>query len=399
MTHKIYYDSAYSQEWTSLIQEIIPGENGVYVRLDKTAFYPEGGGQPGDSGWIGEVRVLDTWSQNGDVLHLVESPPGESGSKVVCRLDWERRFDHMQQHSGQHLLSATVLDLLDAATLSFHLGADYATIDVERTEWTQHELDAVEREVNVRIMRNLPIKSYFVSSEEAANLPLVKAPSVEGEVRIVEIEGIEYNACGGTHVSHTGELGLLKLLRAEKQKGNLRLTFKTGLRALDEFVAQTKVLGTLSSKLSTPKEELVERLEKWTDEDRRKQTELNALRQQLDEYIAHGLLNEATDTGGPIAKVFSDRTVKELQSLATALTARNAKLPILFASLTELKLVLAHGGEAGFSCGALFKEILPAFGGRGGGSDRLAQAGFAAEAELTACFDLLKQRLNEQKSV
>lgn len=399
MTHKIYYDSAYSQEWTSIIQDIIPGEKGVYVRLDETAFYPEGGGQPGDSGWIGEVRVRDTLSQNGEVLHLVEASPGAPGSEVRCRLDWERRFDHMQQHSGQHLLSATVLDLLGAATLSFHLGEDYATIDVERAEWTQRELDTVEREVNIRIMRNLPVKSYFVSSEKAAKLPLVKAPSVEGQVRIVEIEGIEYNACGGTHVSATGELGLLKLLRAEKQKGNLRLTFKTGLRALDEFAMQTKVLSSLSSKLSTPKEELVERLEKWTEEDRRKQSELNTLRQQSDAYEAQQLLNEAAHTGSPIAKLFSDRNVKELQSLATALTASNARLPILFGSLTEFKLILAHGGEAGFSCGALFKEMLPAFGGRGGGNDRSAQAGFAAEAELTACYDMLKQRLSDPTSI
>ncbi|WP_037289555.1 alanyl-tRNA editing protein [Saccharibacillus sacchari] len=397
MTHKRYYDSAYSQEWTAVIQEIISDKNRVYVRLDETFFYPEGGGQPGDSGWIGEVRVLDTSSQNGEVLHLVEASPGEQGSKVSCRLDWERRFDHMQQHSGQHLLSATVLDLLGAATLSFHLGDEYATIDVERAEWTQQELDGVEREVNLRIVRNLPIKSYFVSSEEAANLPLVKAPSVEGEVRIVEIEGIEYNACGGTHVSATGELGLLKLLRAEKQKGHLRLTFKTGLRALDEFVTQTKILATLSSKLSTPKEELLERLEKWTEEDRRKQTELNALRQQLDDYIAQELLHETVHAGGPIAKLFTDRTVKELQSLATALTARNLQLPILLGSLTEFKLLLAHGGEAGFSCGVLFKEILPAFGGRGGGNDRLAQAGFAAESELNACYDMLKQRLSNHE--
>lgn len=397
MTHKRYYDSAYSQDWTAIIQEIIPSENGIYVRLDETLFYPEGGGQPGDSGWIGEVRVRDTCSKNGEVLHLVEASPGEPGSEVSCRLDWERRFDHMQQHSGQHLLSATVLDLLGAATLSFHMGEDYATVDVERTEWTQHELDQVEWEVNMRIMHNLPIKSYFVSSEEAAALPLVKAPSVEGEIRIVEIEGIEYNACGGTHVSATGELGLLKLLRAEKQKGHLRLTFKTGLRALDEFVTQTKVLAALSSKLSTPKEELVERLEKWTEEDRRKQTELNALRQQLDDYIAQELLHEAVRTGGPIAKLFGDRTVKELQSLATTLTARNAQLPILLGSLTEFKLLLAHGGEAGFSCGVLFKEVLPAFGGRGGGNDRLAQAGFGAESDLAACYDILKQRLNNHE--
>ncbi|MCQ4085974.1 DHHA1 domain-containing protein [Saccharibacillus sp. JS10] len=394
MTHKRYYDSAYLQEWTTVIQEVISDPKGICVRLDETAFYPEGGGQPGDSGWIGEVRVLDTWSQNGEVLHLVEASPGEPGSEVFCKLNWERRFDHMEQHSGQHLLSATILGLMQAATLSFHLGADYATIDVERSEWTQEELHAVEREVNIRIVRNLPIRSYFVSSEEAARLPLVKAPSVEGEVRIVEIESIEYNACGGTHVSTTGELGILKLLRAEKQKGHLRLTFKTGLRALDEFVTQTKVLSTLSSKLSTPKDELIERLDKLVEEDRRKQSELNTLQQRLDQYIADELLNEALRSEGIVAELFSDRNAKELQSLATTIAAKNAGVPILLGSLTEFKFILAHGGEADFSCGALFKETLSTFGGRGGGNDRLAQAGFPSASEFTNFYDMLKQRLS-----
>ncbi|GGN95880.1 alanyl-tRNA editing protein [Saccharibacillus kuerlensis] len=396
MTHKKYYDSSYTREWTAKIQHIMKREDGLYVLLDETAFYPEGGGQPGDTGMIGESRVVDTITENGDVLHRIEASsnlPDEPGTEVSCVIDWERRFDHMQQHSGQHLLSATCLDLLQAPTLSFHLGEEYATIDIDRAQWTEEELDQVEQEVNTRIMRNLPVKSYWVSREEADRLPLVKAPSVEGNIRIVEIEGIEYNACGGTHVSATGELGLIKLLRAEKQKGHLRLTFKVGFRALREFAIQTKVLSALSAKLSVPKEELVERLEKFSEEDRRKQAELHALRKQLDEYTVRELLEAAERTGGPVAELFSDRTTKDLQSLAAALTSRTAQ-PVLLGSLSEHKLILAHGGETGFSCGSLFKETLSSSGGRGGGNDKSAQAAFGSESELTAFYEMLKVRLN-----
>lgn len=388
MTLKRYYEPAYLREWNALISEVSKREDGLYVRLNETAFYPEGGGQPGDTGQIGNARVLDTITVDGDVLHKVDASPGQPGDDVFCTLDWQRRFDHMQQHTGQHLLSATCLDLLQAPTLSFHLGEEYSTIDVDLAEWSDEALDAVEREVNARIIRVLPISSYFVSPEQAAALPLVKAPSVEGEVRIVEIQGIEYNACGGTHVHSTGELGLLKLLRAEKQKGRLRLTFKTGSRALREFATQTKILAALSAKLSTPKEELAERLDKWSEEDRRKQAELNALRQQSDEYAARELLENAERTGGAVTRLFDNRTLKELQSLAASLTPQTSR-PVLLGSLPEFKLLLAHGGQADFACGTLLRDILPQFGGRGGGNDRLAQASFASEAELRACYEHL----------
>lgn len=393
MTHKLYEESAYTREWTSRIVERLERERGLYVRLEKTAFYPEGGGQPSDTGSIGAARVLDTIAEHGEVLHLVDAFPGEEGEALTCRLDWDRRFDHMQQHSGQHLLSATALDVLGAPTLSFHLGEEYATIDVDRAEWTESELEALELEVNARIMRNLKISSYEVSAGEAAKLPLVKAPSVEGDVRIVEIEDVEYNACGGTHVARTGELGLLKLLRAEKQKGRLRLVFKAGFRALAEFALQTRVLGSLSAKLSTPKEELPARLDRMAEDDRRRQAEWNALRLKLDAYAADELLEEAERTGGAAARLFDGRTIKDLISLAHVLTARTPK-PVLLGSTDEFKLVLSHGGAAGFSCGALFKEMLPAFGGRGGGSETSAQAAFGSEAELVAFYEALKSRLS-----
>ncbi|OWA36937.1 hydrolase [Saccharibacillus sp. O16] len=388
MTLKRYYESAYLREWTASIADLEEREDGLYVRLDETAFYPEGGGQPGDTGRIGEALVLDTVMEKGDVLQKIDTRPGNVGDSVLCTLDWERRFDHMQQHSGQHLLSATCLDLLDAPTLSFHLGEDYCTIDVDRAAWTADELEAVEQEVNRRIVRNLPITSYTVSPQEAAALPLVKAPSVEGDVRIVEIKGIEYNACGGTHVASTAELGMLKLLRAEKQKGHLRLVFKTGFRALNEFVVQTRILADLSSRLSTPKEELVERVDKWLEDDRRKQSERQALQQQLDKYVAHELLEEAVHRGGAVARLFEQRAFKELQSLAAVLTAQTT-LPVLLGSLTESKLLLAHGGQADLSCGAKLREVLPEYGGRGGGNERLAQASFGSEAELRACYERL----------
>ncbi len=388
MTLKRYYESAYIREWTASIVEVEKRADGLYVRLDETAFYPEGGGQPGDTGRIGEARVLDTLTEKDEVLHKVDLSPGLVGDRVFCSLDWARRFDHMQQHSGQHLLSATCLDLLHASTLSFHLGDEYSTIDVDRTEWTADELDTVEYEVNRRILSSLPITSYTVSPEQAAALPLVKAPSVEGEVRIVEIQGIEYNACGGTHVASTGELGLLKLLRAEKQKGHLRLTFKAGFRALQEFAAQTKVLAALSAKLSTPKEGLEERVDKWIEEDRRKQTERHTLQQQLDEYVARELLEESGPHGRAAVRLFEQRTLKELQSLASLLTAQTA-LPVLLGSRSENKLVLAHSGQADFACGTRLREILPEYGGRGGGSDRLAQASFGSDQELTACYERL----------
>lgn len=216
-------------------------EDGTYVLLEETAFYPHGGGQPCDEGRINGVAVLDVISEDENVLHKVASPLGEG--VVTCEVDWQRRFDHMQQHSGQHLLSAVCRDLYQAMTVSFHLGTDYATIDVEQPELSPLQLATIEREVNQQIYKNRVVSSYFVTEEELAKLPLVKQPKVTENIRIVEIQDVEYNACGGTHVSSTGEIGMIKLLKAEKQKGHTRIYFKCGYRALQEFNDSLKILG------------------------------------------------------------------------------------------------------------------------------------------------------------
>lgn len=389
MTKKLYYESAYIREWETRVTRKMEREDGAYVALEETAFYPHGGGQPCDLGWIDAIPVLDVVLEEGEILHKVERFPEKEA--VNCRLDWDRRFDHMQHHSGQHLLSAMCLEVCQAETLSFHLGQDYATIDVARADLPQHELMMLELEVNDQIYLNRKVTSYFVSRERAAELPLVKQPKVTEDIRIVEIEGVEYNACGGTHVSATGEIGMIKLLRAEKQKGHTRLYFKCGYRALREFNAGMDILGSLSARFNTGKEEILDRIAKWDQEQKQLQAELNAVKAENDAYLAEKLL--ANRQGSLIQHVFADKPLKDMQNLAAKL-AEQADVIMLFASKSEHKVLLARGEGDGLACGAFFKQYLADYRGKGGGSDKMAQAGFANAEDAMAFYHFAAQSLS-----
>lgn len=389
MTQKIYYDAAYTRQWHTLITNRVTKEDGVYVTLVETAFYPHGGGQPCDLGQIGGIAVLEVNLEDGEIWHKLERSPEQD--EVDCELDWERRFDHMQQHTGQHLLSAITLKLTDAMTLSFHLGTDYATIDVAAETLSAEQLAAIEQEVNRQIVRNAPVRASWVTAEEAARLPLVKQPTVTEDIRIVEIEGVEYNACGGTHVAATGEIGIIKLLRTEKVKGGTRIYFKCGMRALNEFTAAQQVLNGITAKLKTSRDELLERIEKMEQEQKLLQNELNAVKSTNDSYYAQELL--ATREGLVIAQIFEDKSLKDMQSLATKLTAEHEGL-VLFASISEAKVVLAQNGQPPeWACGPFFKGNLGAYQGKGGGSEKLAQAGFASSEDALAFYEFTKEQL------
>lgn len=389
MTQKIYYDSVYTREWHTTITGKVDKEDGVYVTLAETAFYPHGGGQPCDLGQIGGITVLDVNIEDGAVWHKLERAPEQN--EVHCEIDWERRFDHMQQHTGQHLLSAITLKLTEAMTLSFHLGTEYDTIDVATAELGANQLTVIEQEVNRQIYRNARINTSWVTAEEAAQLPLVKQPTVTEDIRIVEIEGVEYNACGGTHVSATGEIGIIKLLKTEKVKGGTRIYFKCGTRALNEFTSTQNVLNSIMVKLKTSKDELLERIEKMELEQKQLQTELNAVKTTNDAYYAEELL--AARQGLVIAQVFEDKSLKDMQSLATKLTADHEGL-VLFASISEAKVVLAQNGQPPeWACGPFFKGNLGAYQGKGGGSEKIAQAGFASSEDALAFYEFTKDQL------
>lgn len=388
MTQKIYYDSAYTRDWHTTITGKVDKEDGVYVTLAETAFYPHGGGQPCDVGQIGGIAVLDVNIEDGEVWHKLERAPEQS--EVQCELDWARRFDHMQQHTGQHLLSAMTLKVAEAMTLSFHLGTEYDTIDVA-AELGADQLTVIEQEVNRQIYRNARINTSWVTTEEAAQLPLVKQPTVTEDIRIVEIEGVEYNACGGTHVSATGEIGIIKLLKTEKVKGGTRIYFKCGTRALNEFTSTQHVLNSIMVKLKTSKDELLERIEKMELEQKQLQTELNAVKTTNDAYYAEQLL--AAREGLVIAQVFEDKSLKDMQNLAAKLTANHEGL-VLFASISEAKVVLAQNGQPPeWACGPFFKGNLGAYQGKGGGSEKMAQAGFASSEDALAFYEFTRDQL------
>ncbi|OMD58809.1 alanyl-tRNA editing protein [Paenibacillus odorifer] len=385
MTNKLYYNSTYQTDWQTRVTETIEREDGLYVLLEETAFYPHGGGQPCDLGAIQGIPVLDVISEEEFVLHKLERLPNEES--VTCQIDWNRRFDHMQQHSGQHLLSAVCLEKHNFMTLSFHLGEDYCTIDIEVPELSADQLYSIEREVNRQIYLNHNILSYFVTGEEAAQLKLVKQPKVTENIRIVEIKDVEYNACGGTHVSSTGEIGMIKLLKAEKIKANTRIYFKCGYRALEEFNTSQQILGTLSSKFNTGKDEIIDRIEKWENEQKLLQAEIYLLKEKNDDYVVQELLNE--QAGKMIAQVFEDKSLKDLQSLAKKLTSK-CDLPVLLATSAENKVVFAQNGSTEISCGAFFKAHLGSYNGKGGGSDKLAQAGFPTWEDALAFYEFAR---------
>ncbi|WP_342415628.1 alanyl-tRNA editing protein [Paenibacillus sp. FSL R10-2782] len=387
MTTKLYYSSPTLTEWETYITRSMERDGGNFVMLEETAFYPHGGGQPCDTGTIQGIPVMDVFLEEGDIWHQVERLPEDE--KVACTLDWERRFDHMQQHSGQHLLSAICRELLGAQTESFHLGQEYATIDVNCSELTPAQLSAIEQEVNRQIYSNRSIHSYVVTNEQLKDIPLVKMPKVTENIRFVEIEGIEYNACGGTHVGRTGEIGMIKCLKWEKQKGLARIHFKCGVRALQDFNESLQILDVLSSKFNTGRKDILTRFEKWEQEHKQLKAQVDILQEENTSYQTAELLSAVQ--GNVLAHIFEQKALQELQQMAVKLTSEHDLLVIL-ATTAENKIILTHNGTQDVACGAYFKEHLGAFQGKGGGSNQSAQAAFSSREDLLNFFETAQRQ-------
>lgn len=388
MSAILYYNDSFLREWTTTIVERKEQDEQYFVRLAETAFYPHGGGQPCDTGVINDIAVLDVVKEEEVIWHQVERLPIED--QADCQLNWERRFDHMQHHTGQHLLSATALQLFDAPTLSFHLGQDMVTIDIDRSSFSDAEMTTLEQAVNQRIYNNLAVTSYFVNAEQLAQLPIVKMPKVTEHIRIVEIEGVEYNACGGTHVAQTGQIGIIKLFKAEKQKGSIRLYFKCGARALQDYNNSLDILNTLAVKFNTGRKDILERFGKWEEDQQQLKTELEQLRKANDIHEAKQLSSQIQNQ--QLTHMFEHKTLPDLQRIAANLMAEQP-LIVLLATSSEYKVFLAQNGHPQLKCGAFFKEHLSTFNGKGGGSDLSAQATFTSEADLIAFYTFAEQQL------
>jgi len=377
MTEKLYYTDPTCKEWETTVTQILKVDDYYLVTLKETAFYPEGGGQPCDKGTIGSLEVVDVFEKDNEIYHKLHSEP--KASTVTCKIDWKRRFDHTQQHTGQHLLSALLVELFDYHTVSFHLGIDSTTIDVTAQRLTDKEIQQVEEKVNQYIYNNINIKTYFVTKDEMESLQLRKTPDVSEPIRIVEIDGIDISACCGTHVSQTGELGMIKLVKTEKQKGNIRIHFKCGKRALEDYQQTSKLMGELAQHISGTRENVYHHLVKVEAENKQLQKQVDVLKEEIQHFQAMQLLQEHTST--VIVKQFDELPFKDVQGLARAVLKKEDKL-VIFTTMKENKLFVAHNGSFELNCGKIFKEELAAYHGKGGGNATSAQAGFVNSEEM-----------------
>lgn len=374
---RIYYNNPYLIKWETDVEEVTEKDGKYYVTLAETTFYPEGGGQPSDKGTIDGIELIDLIEENGTICHILPAQP--SGKKVECEIDWIRRFDHMQQHTGQHLLSAVFYNMYKGETSSFHLGEDYVSIDISLGEISAEMANTVESAVNEYIFKDLQIKTYIIKPDEVSKYPLRKLPPAEDSIRIVEIDNIDYSPCCGTHVTRTGEIGIIKILKTEKYKGITRVYFKCGYRALFDFQNKNNIISVLSKHFSAPESELPSRTEALFNELNNANKEIKYLREQLSRYEAMDIIKDSNDK--IISKTFDSKSFGDVQLITKYILTEGDYL-LIAASIPDKRLIFTHGGGFDVNCGKIFKEHLAKYNGKGGGSDKQAQAGFNTEEDL-----------------
>ena len=390
MTDRLYYTDPYLQAFDATIARVDRRDDRLVLTLDRTAFYPTSGGQPFDTGRLGPLRVVDVIDEDdGSISHVVEGPALHPGDAVHGEIDWTRRFDHMQQHSGQHVLSAAFDKLFGVRTVSFHLGGAVSTIDLAR-EMSPAEIAAAETEANRIVWDDRPVTIRFVDAEEAARLPLRKEPARPGTLRLIDVDGFDLSACGGTHVARTGGIGVIAVASWERFKGGQRLEFLCGGRALtgyrtlrDAMTASVRLLSVLPGELPAA----IERLQADVKEQKRSMVALQGdLARYHAEELAAGaeevrLKPDTTVTCRLVARAI-DADANGLKVLAAAIAAKPGYLVVLVSSSTPALAVVARSANVGISAQQLLTALIAQFGGRGGGKPELAQGGgLAASAD------------------
>lgn len=378
MTEKLYYQDAYLHEFEAVVTGCEAVKRGFAVELDRTAFFSEGGGQSADTGTIADARVSDVQEKDGRILHYVDRALAV-GEHVVCALDFEQRRRRMQNHSGEHVFSGTVHRLYGLNNVGFHMGGDCMTIDFDG-ELDADALREAETEANLAVRENVPIRCFFPTAEELASLDYRSKKELEGAVRIVEIAGVDRCACCAPHVARTGEIGLIKLLSAERHRGGVRLTLLCGLDALDDYRRRQEEASAVSRLLSVPKERVGEAVERQLAAQEKQKERIARLSLALCEKLAEA----ETETDGNI--VLFDELLDEvaLRELINRL-AEKCRIAAAFSA--------AEGGGWRYIIGsqsvdlrAASKALNAGIQGRGGGSPTMLRGSAAADRETIRNF-------------
>ncbi|HYE81204.1 MAG TPA: DHHA1 domain-containing protein [Clostridia bacterium] len=374
-TERLYIDDPYLKEFEARVLDVLPFEGKYGIILDRTAFYPEGGGQPYDTGYLNEAEVLQVMEKDGELLHIVEKQP--QLKEVKGLLNWSRRFDLMQQHTGQHILSACFDRLLNGNTDSFHLGRDIVSIEINIDSFSADDAERLENMANDIIYSNLPVTARIVTKEELQSIPLRKMPKVTENIRIVEIRDIDYSPCGGTHVNTTGEIGMIKIKSWEKCKGGYRFIFVCGGRALKDYSLQNSIIRALGEKLSVRDSEILEAAAKVLSDLKNTEKQLSTATQELIKYEADNIIKECPEVSGIrlVSRVFDGRSMNDAKLLAQYLTQTPNTVVFLVCRNENLQAIFTRSEDINIDMNAIFKAVLPIIDGKGGGNARTAQGG------------------------
>jgi alanyl-tRNA synthetase len=394
MTKKLYYDDVTLAEFDARVIERREFEGRPAVVLDRTAFYPEAGGQSCDLGKLGGVEVLNVVEEGENILHVLAGPvEGESVHGVIDRT---RRFDRMQQHSGQHILSQAFYEVLKGATLSFHIGDEVSTLEIGIPGISEADLDRVEARANAVVFEDREVRTMLFPEDRIGTIPLRKPPKKgeAGMIRVVEVDGFDYSACGGTHVRRAGEIGIIKIVKWDKIRGNLRFEFVCGGRALRDYQEKTRTVRHAASAFSAAERDIAAAIDKARAEIKALKKRTRGLEERAAGLDAREFIANAQ--GKVIVAVFVDRSPEEARFLAINVI-RQAGLVVLFAAPGEVSghLILAASENLGFDV----RTLIPVIGGviqaRGGGSASLVELVTTEKEKLAAALDAAREHVSK----
>jgi alanyl-tRNA synthetase len=399
-TERLYYQDSRLLEFDARVIGLSELEDGqIGVTLDRTAFYPTGGGQPTDTGMLGDARVVDCIdAEDEGVLHVIQGPAPEMGDSVHGKIDWLRRLDHLQQHTGQHILSAAFVELFNAPTLSFRVLENECEIDVELVGPTDERIEQAVDRANQIIWESRPISIRQVTAEEAATLPLRKEPARAGDLRVIEIGDFDLTPCGGTHASSTGEVGMITVRTWERAKGLARIHFMAGVRVLADYRKANQTAREVAELFSAGRDDSPALVARLVEENKKLKRRVGELEQIACRVEAEELLYDksqgAADRIRIITKIFDDRDAESLKQLALALIAHPNTVAILGSRDGDAgRLVFARSSDAAGDMNALMREACSVIDGRGGGKPDMAQGGGRNVEKLSEAIELASEHL------
>jgi alanyl-tRNA synthetase len=405
MSERLYYSDSYCTTFEAQVVECLTMGDSPAVVLNRSAFYPTGGGQPHDTGKLQAIPVVDVVEREEDqaVIHVLSPAQPENvlrpGDQVHGVIDWTRRFDHMQQHTGQHLLSQAFVQTTEADTVGFHLSDDYSTLDLNYSTLNDDEIARAEALANQVIFEDRPVLARFLEPDEVAALPLRKVPPAKDSIRIVQVEGFDWSACGGTHVARTGEVGLIKVVRTERRGSETRVTFLCGHRALTHYRMLNALTRNLGLTLTVGIEELPEAIERLETEAKMARKERDRLRELLLDYETAALTAGAQLLGpvSLVSQVFEMREMEEVRRLATRIANQPGHVALLGVKGKKAQLIFARSADLSYDMRPLLQAACALVGGGGGGGPELAQGGGpqsdGIDEALRHATDLLRQEI------